>query len=180
MINLLLQEGKRYLSSDEYSKSLAVIANNFVLDEDEMGYLSMAISGVISGSVPEESFTKKLRDLSEIKRDKIDKIYAQAREHIFIPFKKRLSDMLQNTQMPVTPPHEPDTIGITTLRQPSQPTPASAPSPTPDLPTKSSILSEIENPPRTVIKRYVLEHEPITDPDHLIDDTIDERPRLQS
>lgn len=46
--------------------------------------------------------------------------------------------------------------------------------------TKEHILNTIENPPRTVIKKYVLEHEPITDPEHLIDDTIDHRAKLES
>ncbi len=46
--------------------------------------------------------------------------------------------------------------------------------------TKEHILSQIENPPRTVIKKYVIEHEPIKDPSHLIDDTIDTRPRIGS
>lgn len=45
--------------------------------------------------------------------------------------------------------------------------------------SKADILDQIENPPRTVIRKYVLEHEPITDPDHLIDDKIDNVPKLQ-
>ena len=197
MINLLLQEGKKYLESSEYANSLNAMANEFALTEDEIGYLSVAIHDVVSGTIPEESFAKELKDLSDIKRDKIEKIHAEAKEKIFVPFRKHLENVLKSAPSVPDQPKPAGTAGISTLRQsfssqafsspapvaqpqPQQPRPQPAPRVPEAMPTKAALISEIENPPRTVIKRYVLEHEPITDPEHLIDDSVDERPRLEA
>ena len=62
-----------------------------------------------------------------------------------------------------------------TIQQPVQ----SKQAPQQESLSRNDILHEIENPPRTVIRKYVLEHAPITDPEHLIDDSIDERTKLE-
>jgi len=77
-------------------------------------------------------------------------------------------------------PIQKEIFQTSTIRQQApiiQPQPQQAPYQ--DSLNKHDILHEIENPPRTVIKKYVLEHEPITDPEHLIDDSIDARTKLE-
>lgn len=188
MINIILQEGKKYLESEAYRSSLGVVTNDFVLSEDEVGYVSMVIHEVISGVISEESFVRELKDVSDIKLNKIEKIFLHVKERIFAPFKKHLAELLKGS----TPQTEPVPVVVSsnnTLRQSSsQPTTiphiepvAQHTQPTPDQnPTKASLLSEIESPQRTIIKKYVIEHEPITDPEHIIDDTVDERLKLNS
>jgi hypothetical protein len=177
MINLILQEAKKYLGSEQYAKELNLLANTFLLNEDDLGYLAMITNDVISGAVAEESFLKELRNVSNIKKDVAEKLDKEVKERIFKPFKNRIERMLKEDSN-LNNPINVEPQKITTLRTLSSAPQQPQPHPSQPL-TKASILAEIENPPRTVVKRYVIEHEPIKDPGHLIDDTIDQRKKLE-
>ena len=187
MINLILQESKKYLDSPEYLHSLETISNNFSLDEDESAYVSVAAQNIITGAIAEENFIRELRDLSEIKSETVNKIYIEAKRIIFAPFKNYINKVVNNSDssqesVGVPSSNPAPTVSIpssaNTLRQ--QPTPEDHQTRLEESLTKAHLLSQIENPPRTVIKKYVFEHEPITDTEHLIDDSIDTRPRLEA
>jgi len=190
MINYIITEAKKFIASEEYDKSIENLGKQFALSEDELGSLYSVAGAVMIGEITEEGFVKDLTDRTEIKTVKAVQVYNSAREQILTPFKKKLAISLSDAPEDKSSPSAiQDPISLLRTPSPAYVPPAPRPQPPaqqPPRPTppeslaKEDIMSAIENPPRTVIKRYVLEHEPITDPEHLIDDTVDERPRLEA
>ena len=175
MIKTILTEASQVVNSLEHYNTLKSIGNTFLLDDESFGALSSVTNSVIMGIFSETEFLTHLTDSSGLDTKKAESIFSQVKSKIFNPFKVKVKDIVGNDQIKTTVVLEDSNIN--TLRQ-SVPLPQ--PQPTPDQnPTKASLLSEIESPQRTVIKKYVIEHEPITDPEHIIDDTIDTRPRLE-
>lgn len=182
MINNLLTEAKNYVSSREYYASMESIARQFQLNEDEGGMLIGRVNAFFIGQIEEKNLLGEIVSELEINEEKAKDIENKIKKDIIIPFKQKLSTLLTTSPVLNTQKDE-HVASINTLRQaaplPQPPQPQHT-QPTPDQnPTKASLLSEIESPQRTVIKKYVIEHEPITDPEHIIDDTIDTRPRLE-
>lgn len=168
MINIILNFGKEYIDSEDYAKSFGNITSYHDLSEDDEGTLLGLINSVITGQTSENNFRERCISSTDLSREKVEKIYTEIKKEIFDPFKIKISEIVGKhiDEIPSsleTPPLE--------IKRGAGGVPESI--------TKSSILEGIENPPRTVIKRYVLEHEPITDPEHLIDDSVDERLKLQ-
>ncbi len=210
MINSILIEANRYLNSNEYQKTLDSISSEYSLNPDNYGYLYSVLSSIVSGEIPEDKFVAELRNASDLNRDTINSLVKRCKELILVPFKARIAKLVIDKQQeafsgsvphtaplsvpPVdkllrkeTPAQQPEELIHFVPQQPVEPAapvaPSFVPRPRPQAQErldKSSILEGIENPPRTVMKKYVLEHEPITDPDHLIDDTVDQRTKLES
>jgi hypothetical protein len=191
MINSILTEAKQYLESDAFDKDLSIVANQCSLSEDDMGYVSSVLSDIIMGNIPEDKFVEDLKSVSEIKNAQALSIYKAAKEKILDPFKKKIAHLVVDHVQNSTP--LPSTSSLSTpmpehLEKPSNTqdkllrseTATSLPKPSIHSLEKSDILSHIENPPHTVIKKYVIEHEVITDPEHLIDDSVDQRARLEA
>lgn len=179
MIKNLTEETIRYLGSKEFSSVIQRVAQYFNLNQDEEGMVFGKVNALLLGQFPEDQFLGELISELEITKAKAENIENHIKKEVIVPFKQKLATMLTGTPSVAPAPvfKEPS---ITTLRQSSStPIPPVAPTPRPEENlSKAAIISEIENPPRTTIKRYVLEHDPITTPDHLIDDVVDERPRL--
>jgi len=202
MINSILKASKEYIDSKDYDQALNSIRSEFTLNEDDLGYLSSIVNSIILGTIPEESFVESLKDISDIKMALAQELYRRSKELIFTPFKTKLaktvidkqqeavSEGMLKADMVIVPKsnllrQDPEIMKQAPIVQP-QPQPIirqqpiqPQPAPYQDSLNKHDILHEIENPPRTVIKKYVLEHEPITDPEHLIDDSVDARTKLE-
>lgn len=170
MINNLLTETKKFIDSEEYYASMQSISHYYQLSEDREGMLIGRINAFLIGDLKEENLIGELISELEITEAKAKNIEERVKKEIIIPFKQKLVSLLNKTEVNNSLKSSPTTIQ--SPQKITQPRP-------PESLTKASILSEIENPPRTVIKRYVIEHEPIADPAHIIDDTIDERPKLE-
>jgi hypothetical protein len=181
MINTILTEANQVVNSLEHYNTLKSIGNTFLLDDESFGALSSVTNSVIMGIFSETEFVTHLIDSSGLDTKKAESIFGQVKNKILNPFKLKVKDIVSNNQVKTTGVL--DDSNINTLRQAAplpQPPQLQHTQPIPDpTPTKASLLSEIESPQRTVIKKYVIEHEPITDPEHIIDDTIDTRPRLE-
>jgi len=191
MINSILTKSKEYIDSKEYDHALNSIGSEFLLNEDNVGYLASTINSIILGVFPEESFVENLKGISDIKTDLAQDLYRRSRELIFTPFKASLAklviDKQQESIVPLSPVEkvvrQEEVKPVEELPQPEvqpiQPQIQSQPIIQQESLNRHEILHEIENPPRTVIKKYVLEHQPITDPEHLIDDSVDARKKLE-
>lgn len=187
MINNLKIETQKYMESEEYENEISIISRFFELSEDEEGILFGKVYELLLGNFKEEDLFSQLLNSLDTTTTKARGIEERVKKDIVTPFKQRLVKMLSNPSntFDVKAPIASQTPSpIQTLRQQkvtpqTPPTPIQQPKTAFESLAKKDILHQIENPPRTVIKRYVLEHEPITDPEHLIDDTIDERPKLE-
>lgn len=182
MIKTILTEASQVVNSSEHYSTLKAIGDAFLLDDESFGALTSVTNSVIMGIFSETEFVPSFTTSSGIDDKKAEKIFDEVKKKILNPFKVKIKDVVKSHD--ASSPTTSEDSNINTLRQatplPQRPQPQPQPQPTPDqTPTKASLLSEIENPQRTVIKKYVIEHEPITDPEHIIDDTIDERLRLE-
>lgn len=175
MIASIVKFANEYTGSDEFYDTVKSIVRRFDLNEYDLGYISSLSAKVILGEITDKEFVPQLMELSELKKDVCDKVHFTVKELILTPFKIQLRQFVNQDEIEKILPLEPNP-------------PASKPALSSVLPvapkqeeklSKADILSQIENPPRTVLKRYVIEHEPITDPEHLIDDKIDTVPKLQ-
>lgn len=195
MITVLIEEANKYLDGEDFDRAIDSISKSLSLNNEDKGYVSSSASAVLLGSIPEERFVDDLIETSEIKEKKAMAVYAQAKELIFGPFKKKLAaslDVQENNGNSIRPPSQSpqsqqpmqnknvsSTTNVNTSPIQNQPRPS--PNNIPSSLSKQEILSEIEKPPRTVIKKYTVEydHKSIQDPSHLIDDKVDEVKKLQ-
>lgn len=179
MINNLLTETKNYIHTDAYYASMQTIAKFYQFNGDEEGMLIGRTNALLLGSIKEENFLGELMSELEIPEAKAKSLEERIKKEIIAPFKQKLITMLSGIPDVPTTSKPQSVVGFNastdTLRQAPQVQPVRPQEPM----TKEHILSQIENPPRTVIKRYVIEHEQIEDAAHLIDDKIDNRPKLQ-
>lgn len=206
MINNLLLETRKYVDSQAYYSAIKTIALFYQFNADEEGMLVGRVNALLTGMIKEENFLSELMSELEIPEQKAKSLEERIKKEIVAPFKAKLISVLSSAPDVPTAPRAPTIVGFNastdTLRQQQNPTPvipkpqapSRPPAPQQAMPrpavqqpgqrpaepmTKEHILSQIENPPRTVIKRYVIEHEPIEDVAHLIDDKVDSRPKLQ-
>jgi hypothetical protein len=208
MINTILIEAQKIINSEDFWKKIDELVYTFELSENDQDNLSSTLSRIISGEIPEKDFVDYFLTGSDIKKDMGERIYEETRKKILIPFQNRVAEIVKNhpenkvagdtsAEKPETPPARVplrEAIPVRNVQPQTQltqsstppirptPTPPAQPSPQPSYQiNKQTILNEIENPPRTTIKRYVVEydHEPIKDSSHLIGDKVDETLKLQ-
>lgn len=207
MIKQLSDKISNIVLSEEHTAKVKLVCDNYGLSEDDFYQIDAILSSVLLGSVEESFLLSTILEKVEINMGMAEKLTNDLKRKIIAPFKEWLNNEMalfiktgqsaevvsEDTASSSAPAEHaqaiPD-ISISTFRQtpsslseiasePQRPAPiAPAPRKEESL-SKADILDQIENPPRTVIKKYVLEHEPITDPDHLIDDKIDNVPKLQ-
>ena len=186
MINNLISEIQKYTSSEEYNNSLEIVARFYQLNESEEGILSGRTELYLIGDLTNNQYIDDLVVWLDISVDKAKTIENKVRTEIMLPFKQKQAAMpAQSAAEPVPIVDAPSPIE--TLRQPAT-SPFTTHQSHPPLRveepmTKEHILSQIENPPRTVIKKYVIEHEthpPIKDPEHLIDNAVEQRAKLEA
>ncbi len=166
MIKTILTEANKFVNSSEFDDLVAKIAEDFSVADSDVSYLSSSISAVILGSISEGDLVNDILSTSEIRKDTAERIFSIVKQFIFRPFKERVAAIVKKNmeagiQEPEIPPTEPMATYLA------------------EGVKKDDILQSIENPPRTVIKRYVLEHEPIMDTNRLIDDRIDNTIKLE-
>jgi len=165
-------EVQAYMAKDDFPRKMDLVSKKYHLDSEQDRYFkNNVIFVLLTLDSLDNLYHHFIEDLNLSPLD-AEKLATDTREYICGGVSSYLaqkeSDLIaKDDESPAS--------------QPAQPAQPAQPQPTPDQnPTKASLLSAIENPQRTVIKRYVIEHEPITDPEHIIDDTIDTRPRLES
>ena len=173
-------EVQAYMAKDDFPRKMDLVSKKYHLDSEQDRYFkNNVIFVLLTLDSLDNLYHHFIEDLN-LSPLNAEKLATDTREYIcggvssYLAHKE--SDLIAEDDEP--PVFQTVKISSTEV-QPAQP--AQPPQPTPEQnPTKASLLSAIENPQRTVIKRYVIEHEPITDPEHIIDDTIDTRLRLES
>jgi len=175
-------ELRTYLSSVEVYRKIQLVAKKYQLNDDQERILQNITIFVLMVTESVEALPERFADEMDISSEKANNLAKDIEEYVLQKVRNYLAENERDliSDDTGTEVEESQTKASQQLQQPLQPSSSLQPQPTIEALTKATILSEIENPPRTVIKRYVLEHEPITDPEHLIDDSIDERPRLGS
>ena len=190
---VLPEELQKFIVSEGMSRKVQLVAKKYRLNEDQERILLNETTLVLLvldsvdalhlnledslGLAPALAENLAL-DIIEYVFKSVDQYLAHTQEELLVP------DVVQSepkVEVPAQNQTQKEIFQTTTLRAQTSiiPSPQVAPVVDQELLNKNHILHEIENPPRTVIKKYVLEHDPITDPDHLIDDTIDARTKLE-
>ena len=163
-------ETRKLIDSDDYYASMQLIAKFYDFTEDEVGMLIGRIDAYLMGNITNENLIPELISELDITEDKAKSIADRVKKEVILPFKEKLA---------ATP-------SISKAPAPTSPFPTHQTPPQPRVEepmTKEHTLAQIENPPRTIIKKYVLVHEehgPVKDTDHLIDDPAHHRAKLEA
>lgn len=207
MINTILATAQNIIGSPSLLKTFSEIQYTFSLSEDDLAYLKTTTNAVLLGKIPEKDFVSYFIDGSDIKKDMGQRIYEEVKIKILNPFKQRVAEIVKNHPEEAAKIIEEKIQNKASLRdalpfQPQQRIETLTQTPFPEsqankvfteakplysktYTTKEAILNEIENPPRTTIKRYVVEYdhepkrEPLNDTSHLIGNKRDETLKLQ-
>jgi hypothetical protein len=188
-------EVQAYMSKDDFPRKMELVAKKYHLDpEQERHFQNNVIFVLLTLDSLDNLYHHFVEDLN-LSPENAENLANDTKEYICGGVSSYLahneSDLIiKDNEPPTTLKVNPEAPTSSLLRQSvSSPTFQSVKISSSEVqphkpqldqtPTKASLLSEIENPHRTVIKKYVIEHEPITDPEHIIDDTIDMRPRLE-
>jgi len=164
MIQPLIEKIKKFVISDAYFVDVEAVAHAQGLDEDQTDMLASVTSSLLLGEITEKALDWHIADRCDIELVAGNLLARGIHARILTPFKKELATEFGYSAL---------------VTEQAKPTPIIQPAPTlvstPNVigadklrPIVSPRHPHIENPPRR-----------ITDTSHLIDDTIEERPKLQ-
>lgn len=177
---VLPEELQKFIVSEGMSRKVQLVAKKYRLTDDQERILhnETVLVLLVLDSVDalhlniEESLglapalaENLALDIIEYVFKSVDQYLAHTQEELLIP-ESSLNNSTNSTPTPVQIQKEAPLIVQSQIPQQ-------------ESLSRNDILHEIENPPRTVIRKYVLEHAPITDPEHLIDDSVDARTKLE-
>jgi hypothetical protein len=193
MINKIIEAIKDRIFTDEHYRKIEEVCIKYKLNDNQIAHIDAVVSSLLLGTIEEVKFPIEIAKRAEINIDVAKQIAGDLNYRVVKPFHNALLNdiseikKVENKQTEVSPP----------IPHINQQPPSSKPKITSDLQsttpvspfkgatksytTKQAILNEIENPPRTTIKRYVVEydHEPMKDTSHLITNKRDEILKLQ-
>lgn len=171
MIKPLIEKINKFIISEEYYAALRAAAHRRGLDEDQTDMLGLVIGSLLHGEIDEKDFAWHIADRCDIELAAGDILARDLHAAVLAPLRKELA-----TEFGYSALVEEKPAPVPVAKPAEQPVPVAQPAaPKPVVgadklrPIVSPTHPHIENPPRKFI----------TDPSHLIDDTIDERPKLQ-
>jgi hypothetical protein len=197
----LPEELKAYLVSEELSRKMHLVSRKYRFDERQENLFENEVTYVLLVLDSVDNLSPSFQEALGIDSETAEELATDVRDYLLSEIMPYLApteaDLIideegtdSEKKVKVSMTEEGTQVQIESSAPQSSPVSTSShldPQPWENRPlsheeeslTKADILAQIENPPRTVIKKYVIEHEPIIDPQHLIDDTVDERPKLQ-